>query len=153
MSQDKSFDQVPSADHLRGQLTEAQRKRAQADSLKFDARADELMNFANDFLSRGVTEEEIAKVRRVIDAAVKDGKYEAMVYSFPSSLCTDNGRAINNAEKGWPTTLQGKAKEFYERYEALGRPAGFKLKAMIISFPNGVPGDVGLFLNWEDDKY
>ena len=42
---------------------------------------------------------------------------EAMVYSFPSDLCTDSGRAINNYDPNWPETLQGKAKEFFERYQ------------------------------------
>ncbi len=28
--------------------------------------------------------------------AAADGKYEAMVYSFPSNLCSDSGRGINN---------------------------------------------------------
>ena len=51
---------------------------------------------------------------------------EAMVYSFPSDLCTDSGRAINNNDPNWPETLQGKAKEFFERYEELGEAAGLQ---------------------------
>ena len=80
--------------------------------------------------------------------AVKDGKMEAMVYSFPSDLCTDSGRAINNNAPNWPETLQGKAKEFYDRYEERAKPQGYRLKAMVINFPGGVPGDIGFFLNW-----
>jgi len=71
-----------------------------------------------------------------------------MVYSFPSDLCTDSGRAINSNDPQWTNTLRGKAKEFYERYLKYGKPQGFKLKAMIINFPGGIPGDVGFFLNW-----
>ena len=73
---------------------------------------------------------------------------EAMVYSFPSDLCTDGGRAINNSDPDWPDTLQGKAKEMYDTFKARIQPQGYKLKAMIINFPGGVPGDVGFFLNW-----
>ena len=73
---------------------------------------------------------------------------EAMVYSFPSDLCTDSGRAINNNDPRWPETLQGKAKKFFDRYQTIARPQGYKLKAMVINFPGGVPGDIGLFLNW-----
>ena len=105
-------------------------------------------DFARDFLTNHVSEDEIAMVRRLVGNAVKDGKMEAMVYSFPSSLCTDSGRAINNNDPAWPETLQGKAKEFFERYETLARPQGYKLKAMVINFPGGIPGDIGLFLNW-----
>ena len=52
----------------------------------------------------------------------------------------------------WPQTLQGKAKEFFDRYQTYGKPQGYKLKAMIINFPGGMPGDVGFFLNWAPDK-
>jgi hypothetical protein len=107
-----------------------------------------VLAFTEDFLKSQVTEDEIAMVRRLVMNAVKDGKLEAMVYSFPSDLCTDSGRAINSNDAEWPQTLQGKAKEFYDRYQQFGKPQGFKLKAMIINFPGGMPGDVGFFLNW-----
>jgi hypothetical protein len=79
---------------------------------------------------------------------VEQGKTEALVYSFPSTLCSDSGRAINNALPEWPDTLQGKARELFERYEQNLKPAGYRLKAMIINFPGGVPGDVGFYLSW-----
>jgi hypothetical protein len=81
--------------------------------------------------------------------AAADGKYEAMIYSFPSSFCDDGGRAINNSLPGWQKTLQGKAKELLDLFEQLAKPQGYGLKAMIIDFPGGMPGDVGLFLTWE----
>ena len=109
-------------------------------------------DLAADFLKEHVTEEEIGIVRRLVTNAVKAGKFEALVYSFPSELCTDSGRAINSADRDWPQTLQGKAKEFFDRYQTYGKPQGYKLKAMIINFPGGVPGDVGFFLNWAPDK-
>jgi hypothetical protein len=87
-------------------------------------------------------------VRRLVMNAVQDGKLEAMVYSFPSDLCSDGGRAINSNSPGWPETLQGKALDFYRRYEEYGRPRGCRLKAMVIKFPGGMPGDIGFFLNW-----
>ena len=62
---------------------------------------------------------------------------EALVYSFPSDLCTDGGRAINKAEPDWPETLQGKAREMSEAFKARGQPQGYRLKAMIINFPGG----------------
>jgi hypothetical protein len=80
--------------------------------------------------------------------AMKDGKLEAMVYSIPTTLCTDSGSANNNNDPRWPETLQGKAKELFESYEELARPRGYKLKAMVIDFPGGIPGDIGFFLNW-----
>lgn len=115
------------------------------------ARAEEekrLAAFTDDFLHHHVGEEEIAMVRRLVANAVKDGKMEALVYSFPSDLCTDSGRAINNSDPRWPETLKGKAKEFYDRYQQFGKPQGYRLKAMVITFPGGIPGDIGFFLNW-----
>jgi len=67
---------------------------------------------------------------------------------FPAKLCTDKGRAINNGEPDWPETLQGKAKSFYDFFLERGRPQGFRLKAQILNFPGGMPGDVGLIVSW-----
>ena len=141
----------PSAEQLRLTLLEEQMKEAEKqDKLRSEAN-DELSKFTNSFLKDQVSENEVAMVRRLVMNAVKNGKFEAMVYSCPSDLCTDGGRAINNADPQWPETLQGKAKQFYERYVKFAKPQGYKLKAMIINFPGGIPGDVGFFINWEPD--
>lgn len=138
----------PSAEALRMKLLKEQMDAA-AKAAEFQKKEEQrLAAFADDFLRNQVTDAEIAIVRRLVENAVTNGKYEAMVYSFSSALCSDGGRAINNADADWPETLQGKAKEFYERYLELGRPQGFRLKAMIINFPGGIPGDVGFFLSW-----
>ena len=51
----------------------------------------ELTKFTNSFLKDQVSDDEIAMVHRLVMNAVKNGKYEAIVYSFPSDLCTDSG--------------------------------------------------------------
>ena len=93
-----------------------------------------------------------AEARRVVSALVRraaeDGKREVMAFRFPSEWCTDKGRAINNFEPDWPETLTGFAKRGYEYYEQELRPAGYKVRAQIIDYPGGVPGDVGIFLRW-----
>ncbi len=71
------------------------------------------------------------------------------VMRFSSKLCTDSGRAINNNDPNWPATLQGKSKSFYEFFIARGQPQGFKLKAQILDFPKGMPGDIGLIVSWD----
>ncbi|WFU51309.1 histidine kinase [Sinorhizobium terangae] len=141
-----------SAEQLRMQMLEREMAEMEKERKLRSLQEQKLADFAADFLEKHVTEQEIAVVRRLVQNAVKDGKFEAMVYSFPSSLCTDSGRAINSADRDWPQTLQGKAKEFYERYQTFGKPQGYKLKAMIINFPGGIPGDVGFFLDWSPDK-
>lgn len=138
----------PSAEDLRMEILHKEMEKMDLHAKANAAREKEATDFATRFLSEHVSEDEIAMVRRLVANAVKDGKMEAMVYSFPSDLCTDGGRAINNNDARWPETLQGKAKEFFDRYESIAKPQGYRLKAMVINFPGGIPGDIGLFLNW-----
>ena len=137
-----------SAEQLRLSILEREMEKMEGEQKARDAEQKKLATFTQDFLTSHVSAEETAMVRRLVFNAVKDGKMEALVYSFPSLLCTDQGRAINSNAPDWPETLQGKAREFYERFETLAKPQGYRLKAMIINFPGGVPGDVGFFLNW-----
>lgn len=85
--------------------------------------------------------------RAVRDAAAR-GVKEIQVARFPSSYCTDGGRAINNFEADWPNSLTGYAREAYEVYERNLKQKGYKLRAQILDYPGGMPGDVGLFLRW-----
>ena len=32
------------------------------------------------------------------------------------------------------------------------QPEGYGLKAMIVDWPEGLPGDIGFFLTWDDAK-
>lgn len=151
MSDSNSTPAVPSAEELRMQILERELERAsEADKLK-DAEKKRLDAFTDDFLHGEITEEERAMIRRLVANAVKDGKFEALIYSFPSDLCTDGGRAINSNDPRWPETLTGKARMLYDRYEEAAKPAGYRLKAMIINFPGGIPGDVGFLLNWSPE--
>ncbi len=137
-----------SAEALRMSILQKEMEKVDVERKAREAEEKKLADFTRDFLANHVSEDEIAMVRRLVALAVKDGKMEAMVYSFPSDLCSDSGRAINNNDPRWPETLRGKAKEFFDRYETLGKPQGYRLKAMVVNFPGGVPGDIGFFLNW-----
>jgi len=144
---------VPSAEDLRRMLLEKQLEEMARKDKAREAEEKERSEFITKFMTEHVTEKERTLIRRLVMNAVKDGAMEAMVYSFPAKLCTDGGRAINNGDKAWPSTLQGKAKELYERYEGFAKPQGYRLKAAIINFPDDLPGDVGLFLNWAPEHY
>jgi hypothetical protein len=85
-------------------------------------------------------------------AAAERGQTELMVMRFPNELCTDKGRAINNADPTWPETLTGRPRQAYELWQNQLRAAGFRLSAMIIEWPGGLPGDVGFFLKWGEAK-
>ena len=137
-----------SASQLRQTLADEQMAEMKKHEAQRSVEQQKLTAFTNDFLKGQVTDDEIARVRRLVMNAVKEGKLEALVYTFPSELCTDSGRAINSGDPDWPNTLLGKAKQFYERFLKFGKPQGYKLKAMIVTFPGGMPGDVGVFLSW-----
>jgi hypothetical protein len=87
-----------------------------------------------------------------VRAAAERGETEMMVIRFPVALCTDRGRAINNSEPDWPNTLTGRPRQAYEIWRDHLRPVGFRLSAMVIEWPGGLPGDVGFFLKWSDPK-
>ncbi len=79
----------------------------------------------------------------------ENGQKEDMILRFPNQLCIDSGRAINVREDGWTATLRGEAAEIYLRWERDLKHHGFMLSARVLEFPDGKPGDIGLFLVWE----
>jgi len=97
----------------------------------------------------GVSDEEgIRRAVSIIERAAANGLTEVLVYRFPNQLCTDKGRAINQQEAGWENTLTGVPKEIYSLWRRYFRERGYKLRVQIIDFPGGMPGDVGMTLNW-----
>ena len=98
----------------------------------------------------GVSDEQrIKRAVVIIERAVRDGKTEVQIIRFPCDLCTDRGRAINQGERGWESTLTGLPKELYGSWAKYFQPRGYKLRGEIVSFPDGRPGDVGMTLSWE----
>ena len=144
-----SSNEIPNTQELRMRMLEREMSEIKKDEELRRRKLKEHDDFVSNFLTKDVTDDERETIRRLIRIAAENGRTEALVYSFPSDLCSDGGRAINNALPGWPDTLQGKARELYERYLAIARPKGYRLKAMIINFPGGIPGDVGFYLDWK----
>ena len=83
--------------------------------------------------------------------AARSGEQEFMMLRFPSDLCSDGGRKIDVAEEGWEGTLRGEAAELYSRWRTELKPRGFGLSARIVSYEDGIIGDIGLFLTWKGD--
>ena len=97
----------------------------------------------------GVSDEEgIRRAIKIIERAVSNGRTEVQVCRFPNQLCTDHGRAINQQELGWETTLTGVPKEIHQLWAKYFRERGYKLRVEILDFPGGMPGDVGMTLKW-----
>jgi hypothetical protein len=93
-------------------------------------------------------DEAVQRAIALIERAVSNGLTEIQVYRFPNQLCTDRGRAINQQEPGWEKTLTGVPKEIYQLWERHFRERDYKLRAEIVSFPNGMPGDIAITLRW-----
>lgn len=97
-----------------------------------------------------LTEEDERKIERRIRKAFDEGEKEVMLGSFPSEYCSDGGRRINHALPDWETTLTGAAQRVHALWERKLKPGGFGFAARIISYPDGMPGDVGLFITWHE---
>jgi hypothetical protein len=100
------------------------------------------------FLNQHVHPEAKARVTLAVRRAAERGEKEIQVMRFSSEFCTDSGRAINNFDPNWPETLTGFAKEAYDVWDQNLRPLGYKLRAQILDYPNGMPGDIGMILYW-----
>jgi hypothetical protein len=100
------------------------------------------------FLERELHPEVRARVSAVVKRAAERGEHEVLAIQFPSSYCKDSGRAINNLEPDWPQSLEGFARHAYDFFEKELRPQGYKLRAQVLDYPGGKPGDIGLFLSW-----
>jgi hypothetical protein len=143
---------LPSAKDFMDKLAQTQAKEA----AKFAKRMEEVETERRALIQQlakpsGLSDEEaIRRAVKIIDRAVGNGLTEVLVYRFPNGLCSDGGRAINQGEKGWEATLTGIPKEIYELWQKYFQSRGFKLKAEIIDFPDGKPGDVGMSLVWKD---
>ena len=147
---EKSSKGLPTAQELMEKLALAEAEKASQASRKH-ARPRPRKRQLLDKLTKpsGVSDEEALKrVAIIVERAVNNGLTEVQVYRFPNTLCTDNGRAINQQEPGWESTLTGLPKEMYEFWHRQLRPLGYKLRVQIIDFPGGMPGDVGITLKW-----
>lgn len=73
---------------------------------------------------------------------------EVMVVHFPSDFMSDSGRSVTSHSLDWPQHLTGVAARAYSFFQKELAPRGFRLGAQVIDYPNGMRGDVGLFLRW-----
>lgn len=125
-----------------------QQKIAKQKSEALQARHDQVSKMINTELTDLAWDDLIQHAQT---AAARGGK-EFLLLRFPSDLCTDGSRAINNQPNlTWPATLQGIAADIFARWETHLRSQGFIISAQVLDFPNGKPGDVGLFLRWDTE--
>jgi hypothetical protein len=144
----RSLAEVSNAAELRRRVDELRAARRRDDAAERHRRAEARAAALRAFLEQHVTEEDFARARRDIHAAVEQGRYEVEVLRFAADALTDGGRAVNNADPAWPETLRGPAAEWFAAFRRSAAPNGFKMHARVVSFPDGKPGEVALFLSW-----
>jgi len=103
---------------------------------------------ASEMLAAHLSDEAWQRMLHNARAVAKNGEEESLLLRFPAELCSDHGRAVNAPDPDWPSTLRGMAADIYLRWKAELRAHGFTLHARVVDFPDGVPGDIGLFLSW-----
>jgi hypothetical protein len=149
---DKIDDLLPTAREIQKQtaLKEAE-KAEQYARMQATAEAEKRKLIEKLSKPSGLTEDEKVKLAStVIQRAVRNGLTEVQVYRFPHTLCTDNGRAINQQEPGWEKTLTGIAHEIFQLWSDYLKPRGYRIRYQIVDYPGGVPGDIGIVLVWGD---
>ena len=109
---------------------------------------EERHHFHDTFMHQDLPPDALQRVSALVRGAAEHGQREVLALRFPSEYCTDGGRAINDFEPNWPDTLTGFAKRAYDFWQKELEPQGYKVRAQIMDFPGGMPGDVGVFLRW-----
>jgi hypothetical protein len=135
-------------DELRRFAEEKEMEKAKEALEKKRKADDERHQFHDAFMSQDIHPDVFERLSRVVKSAAERGEREVLVIRFPSEYCTDGARAINNFEPNWPETLTGFAKRAFEFWQKELQPQGYKVRAQIMDFPGGMPGEVGLFLRW-----
>ena len=137
------------------------RKDREAEEQLMRKKQEELDAFKRRLDEFKLTDDRVEAVLVRIKRAFENNEAELMLTSFPSSFCTDHGRAVNNPEPPrknagserdrepeWLRTLPSGARQIYDYWKAHLKPGGFGFSARLISFNDGLPGDVGLFFSW-----
>lgn len=144
---------------------EARRRKEREEEEQLQRRQEEeLASFKKRLDEFELTQDRIDAALARIRRAFERGDSELMLASFPSSFCSDDGRAVNNAgapqinrKKNesaaesvpeWINTMPKGAALVYDYWRTHLRPGGFGFSARITNYPDGKPGDIGLFLSW-----
>jgi membrane fusion protein, multidrug efflux system len=124
-----------------GELREALEKKRRMD--------EERHHFHDLFMHQDVRPDILERVSALVRGAAEHGQREVLALRFPSEYCTDGGRAINSFEPTWAHTLTGFAKRVYEFWQQELEPLGYRVRAQIMDYPGGMPGDGGSFSGGE----
>jgi hypothetical protein len=101
------------------------------------------------FQEREVQPEALDRIAALVAKQIDRGEKQALVLQFPSDWLPDQGRAVTNRDPDWHIRLEGFPRRAHDFFEKELAPRGFQLKAEILDWPGGMPGDVGFILTWK----
>jgi hypothetical protein len=131
------------------QLTEDAEARKAAEAIaRLRRTGEDERHLREAFMERDLRPDIRDRLTSMVRRAAEQGQHEIIVLKFPAAWTNDHGRRINNNEPDWPASLEGFAKRGYEFYEREMRRLGYKLRCQVLNYPDGVPGEVGMFLSW-----
>jgi CBS domain-containing protein len=142
-------DAGPTASEFRCLIVNHDHKELQHRQRLRQAAADQARDRVAELIGHHISDGDWRTLLHQARQSAEQGEKEFMMLRFPSQLCSDGGRAVNIAAAQWPATLRGEAAELHLRWERDLKPHGFPLRAQMLDFPGGMPGDIGLFLVWE----
>lgn len=142
-------DTLLSASQLHDYAAQARRtEQAKAKAFKEEMEKAEQERIKTLMMPMEMNEERIGNFMLRVRQAAERGERQILILRFPSGMCRDSGRAINNAQSGWENTLVGVPEQILHVWQDHLKPLGFHLSAEVLEYPGGVPGDIGLFCRW-----
>ena len=138
-----------SADAVRAYL-HSKKAEEEAKQRAFEASTKiELDKLHESFNGREVQPEAMDRIATLVRKTIDMGDKQALVLRFPSDWLPDQGRAITNHDKDWYEKLDGFPRRAYDFFKRELEPRGFQIRAEILNWPGGMPGEVGFFLQWK----
>jgi hypothetical protein len=141
-------DKLLSPKELKALTEAADMAKAKELLVRMNRQKDEQHDLHEAFMERDIHPLVMDRVNAAVRTAAEEGVHEIKVISFPATYFNDNGRRINNLESDWAVSLEGFAKRAYDFYLKELEPLGFKVRAQVLDYPGGKPGEIGFFLSW-----
>src|SRR5689334_10462901 len=130
-------------DELKRLADEAESKKAHEAVERLRKASEDERHLREAFMEQALRPDVRERVSAVIRRAAEQGQHEVIAMRFQAAWTNDHGRRINNNQPDWAASLEGFAKRGYEFYEKELKPLGYKIRAQVLSYPDGMPGEVG----------
>jgi hypothetical protein len=136
------------ADGIQARLQRKRDAERAKERAQHDAAAAHHLALREAFEKRELPPDALHRVMMMAERAIENGQKEALVYRFPSDFMSDSGRSITSRIGDWRQHLTGSARRAHEFFRSELEPRGFSLRAGIVEYKDGIPGDVGFYLSW-----